>query len=92
MRQLLHRSDFDDADPRRREPRGDLARLVDVLGLDEEEPTELLRRLGEGAVGRGDLAAADPDGPGRPRGFQGIRNDVVAALPDLIVVGRGPSR
>src|SRR4029434_2797295 len=63
VRQLLHRANFDDSDAHRRKPRGHLARLVHVLGLDEEKPAELLLRLGEGAVGGGDFAALDPDRP-----------------------------
>jgi len=54
--QLLDRAHLDDPDARGREPRGQRTRLVDVLGLDEEEAAELLLGLGEGAVGGGRLA------------------------------------
>src|SRR5580765_6154077 len=58
--ELLDWSHLDGRQPRRRQPRGHLARLVHVLGLDEKEPAQLLLRLGEGAVGCCHLAAADP--------------------------------
>ena len=67
MLELLDRADLDRADPGRGKPRGHLAGLVHVLGLDEEEPAELFFRLREGAVGNGRLPAANPDGPGAPR-------------------------
>src|SRR4029453_7064145 len=86
VRQLLHRADLDDSDARRRESRGDRAGLVDVLGLDQEEPADLLLRLGERPVGRGDLTATDADGPRGVRGLQSVRDDVMAAPPDLLVV------
>ena len=58
MLQLLDRPDFEHRDARRREPRGNRAGLVHVLGLDDEESTQLLLRLGKGADGGGDLAGA----------------------------------
>src|SRR5262249_36119633 len=60
-----------------------------VLRFDEEEPAELLLRLGVGSVGRGDLAAVDPNGSGRPYALQRVRHDVVAAAPELIGVVEG---
>src|SRR5262249_61332429 len=44
---------------------------------------------GEGAVARGDLAVADPDGPGGPGTLQSVRGDVVAAAPELVAVVEG---
>ena len=76
--------DLDHHDERRREPRGDGAVLVYVLGLDDEISTQLLLGLCNRDVGGGDLAAADQDGPGGPRGLQRARNDVMATLPDLL--------
>src|SRR5919106_1982461 len=84
--QLLDRSDLDHPDASRREPRGDRAGLVHVLGLDEEESTQLLLCLGKGAGGGGDLAGADADGPGRPDPLQSVRSDVVAAPSNLLGV------
>src|SRR5439155_1593903 len=79
-----------DDDARGREPRGDGAGLVHVLGLDDEESTQLLLCLGKGAGGGGDLAGADADGPGRPDPLQSVRGDVVAAPSDLLgVLDRG---
>jgi hypothetical protein len=65
--QRLDRPDLDHRDPRWWEPRGDRAGLVDVLGLDEEESTELLLGLGKGADGGGALGALNADGPDRRR-------------------------
>src|SRR6516225_4634370 len=87
---LPDRANLDHPNPRRREPRGDLARLVEVLGLDEEEPAELLLGLRERAVGGGHLAAPDADGPGRAGRLEGVGDDVVAPLPELLVVLQGP--
>src|SRR5256885_1384865 len=53
------RPHLDAAGARRRDPAGDLQRLVQVLGLDQVEPAELLLGLGERAVGGGQLAVAD---------------------------------
>src|SRR5262245_6252508 len=89
VRQLQNGPDLDDTDARGRKSRGDLACLVDVLGLDEKEAPELLLRLGEGAVGRGDLAAVDPDSPGGLSALQGVRDDIVAALSYRLVVVEG---
>src|SRR5881628_1440853 len=86
VRQLLDRPDLDHRDARRWEPCGDRAGLVHVLGLDDEESTQLLLRLGKGADGGGDLAAVDADGPGRPGPLQSVRGDVVAAPFDLLGV------
>src|SRR5437660_8050435 len=88
--QLLDRPDLDHPDARRWEPRGDRAGLVHVLGLDDEESTQLLLCLGKGAGGGGDLAGADADGPRRPGPLQSVRDDVVAAPSDLLgVLDRG---
>src|SRR6516162_4223533 len=84
--QLPHRADLDDSKTGRRKSRRDLTRFVEVPGLDEKEAAELLLRLGERAIGRRDLAAANTDRPGRPRRLQRVRDDVVTALLDLLVV------
>src|SRR5215470_17929252 len=87
--QLLDGTHLDGADAGGWESRGHCARLVHVLGLDEEESAELLLGLGERAVRDGGLAAADPDGAGGPRPLQRVRDDVVAALLDLVAVVDG---
>src|SRR2546428_364052 len=76
--QLLDRPNLDHPDSRRWESRGDRAGLVHVLGLDDEESTQLLLCLDKGADGSGDLAGADTDRPGRPGPLQSVRGDVVA--------------
>jgi len=67
VRQLLDRPDLDHRDARRGEPRGDRAGLVDVLGVDDEESTQLVLRLSKGADGGGDVASADTNGPSLAR-------------------------
>jgi len=84
--QLLDRPNLDHPDSRRWESRGDRAGLVHVLGLDDEESTQLLLCLDKGADGSGDLAGADTDRPGRPGPLQSVRGDVVAAPSDLLGV------
>src|SRR5215831_10386468 len=56
MRELTHRADLDHPDACRWESRGDRARLVHVLGLDDEESAQLLLGLGEGSALGGDFA------------------------------------
>src|SRR5262249_45056798 len=65
-------------------------RLVQVLGLDEVEAAELLLRLGEGAVGRERLAAADAHRRGRARRLKRAAVLVVAALADPLREGAVP--
>src|SRR5262245_32652101 len=84
--QRLDGADLDGADAGGGKSRGQRARLVHVLGLDEEEAPDLLLGLGEWAVRDGGLAAADPDRAGRPPPLERVRGDVVAALPDLFRV------
>src|SRR5271155_3290446 len=47
------------SEPCRWEFRGELQSLVEVLGIDEREPTQELLRLGERAIGGRQLAVAD---------------------------------
>ena len=61
--------------------------VVEVLGVDQVEPGELLLRFGEGAVGQRHLAVADTHGRGRRHSLQGFRGDVTAALPKRLPVG-----
>src|SRR5437660_6795202 len=90
MLQFLDWPDLDHPDARRREPRGDRAGLVHVLGLDDEESTQLLLCLDKGADRSGDLAGADADGSGRPGRLQSVRDDVVAAPSELLgILDRG---
>src|SRR5205823_7173435 len=90
MLQFLDWPDLDHADARRWEPRGDRAGLIHVLGLDDEESTQLLLCLDKWADGGGDVAGADADGAGRPGPLESVRDDVVAAPSDLLgILDRG---
>jgi hypothetical protein len=51
--------DLDASQAHRRQLRGDADRLVQIPGLDQQEASELLFRLGERAVDGGQLAVAD---------------------------------
>src|SRR5262245_43189332 len=84
--QLLDGADLDGADAGGGKSRGQRARFVHVLGLDEEEAPDLLLGLGERAVRDSGLAAADPDRAGRPPPLERVRGDVVTALPDFLGV------
>jgi hypothetical protein len=57
--QLLDGPDLDHRDARRWEPGGDRARLVHVLGLDDEEAAQLLLCLDKRTDGGGDFAGVD---------------------------------
>src|SRR2546427_12465852 len=77
---LPDRPHLDAAPLRRRNPRRDLDRVVQILGVDEVEPAQLLLGLGVGAVGGGQLAVADARGRGRLHRLQPLRRDPVAVL------------
>src|SRR2546425_456402 len=70
-------------------PRGHLYGLVEVSGVDEKEPANLLLRLGKGTVGGGHLTVPDPHGHGHLNWFEGLRHNEVAALLERRAVGRG---
>src|SRR5262249_36736522 len=53
--------------------------------LDQEEAAELLLGLGEGAIGRRELAAADANGHGSADGLQRLRRDAMAVGLQLLV-------
>src|SRR5258706_4220405 len=80
------RPHLDRADAPRRDARGDLDRLVQVLRLDEVEADEDLLGLGERPVGHRDLAAAHPHRGGARHRLQRLRGEAVAALADRLVV------
>src|SRR5262249_1597492 len=89
-RELRDRADREPPHARRWESRGDRAGFVHVLGLDEEESTQLLLGLGKGADAAGDFPGLDADGPGRAGPFQSVRGDVMAAPLELLgVLDRG---
>src|SRR5262249_17768564 len=68
LAEIHRRAHLDAAVARARDAGGDRRRLVEILGVDEVEPAELLARLGEGAVGRDLLAVLDADGRRRRHG------------------------
>src|SRR5439155_7571013 len=61
---LPDRPHLDAAPLGRRNPRRDLKRVVQILGVDEVEAAQLLFGLGVGTVGGGQLAVADAHGRG----------------------------
>src|SRR5262245_15682591 len=73
------RPHLDAADPGGRNLRGDLYGLVEIAGLDQVEPGELLLGLGERPVGDGYLALAHAHGRRGLDGLQGLRGDAAAA-------------
>src|SRR5207253_10897882 len=75
--------DLDRAEPRGRDLRGPLERLVERVDLDHVEAAELLLRLGERAVRHDLLAVADADGAAGRGRLQRVAADVGAALPEL---------
>src|SRR6266849_1989475 len=58
-RDLHHWPDFDCAPATCWNPRGDVDRLVEVLGVDQEEAAELFARLGERTVGHEPFTVAN---------------------------------
>src|SRR5687768_15831644 len=84
FRELDDRPDLDAADAGRRNLRGDLDGIVEVARLDEIIPAELFLRLGEGPIGRRELAVPDADRRCGRNGLQRLASDVVAALLDAV--------
>ena len=68
--------------------RSHLDSLVQVPGVDEEEPANLFLRFGKGPVRDGHLAVPTPHGHGLLDGFERPRRNQVAVLPELVSVGR----
>src|SRR3954469_15129518 len=81
------RPDFDRADLRGRDARGDLDRLVQIARLDHVETREALLGLGERSVGDRHLAVAHPHRRGARNGLQRLGGDAVAALAHFLVEG-----
>src|SRR5581483_5193171 len=69
------------------DPRGDLDGVVQVPGLDQVEPAQLLLGLGEGAVGGGQLAVSDPDGGGARDRLERLAPEIVTAPADRVGEG-----
>ncbi len=82
-----HRADLDGAaaELRRRDPRRNLQRLIEILGVDRIVADQRLAGFGERAVGRHRLAVLDPHGRcGRGR-LQAVAALEIAALDDRLV-------
>jgi hypothetical protein len=62
--------------------------LVETPSVDQDEPTYLLVRLGEGAVGNGHFAAPQPDSGHCVNRLKRLGGYEVSALPEHIVVGQ----
>src|SRR5712691_8035687 len=75
---------FDGAHARRWNPSGDRERVVEILGLDQVIPAELLARLREGTVGQEPFLVAYPNARRRRGRVQLGSGHVVAARPDLL--------
>src|SRR6184192_3389515 len=75
VRPFHDRPHLDAPQARGRDLRGYLDGVVQI------EPAQLLLRLGEGPVRGERLAVLDPDGGSRLSGLEGIRGNVVPALP-----------
>src|SRR5215510_2265430 len=65
--ELANRPHFDGASTRHWNLGGDGDRLVEIRGLDQEEPAQLLACLRKRTVGHQPLAVADTDTGGRGR-------------------------
>src|SRR4029079_6333893 len=76
------RPHVDAAEPRRRDLRRPLDRVVQVARFDQVVAAELLLRFGERAVRGRDLPVAHADGGGGADRLQGVAAQVVAALLD----------
>src|SRR5690606_33853228 len=84
----LHRTDLDAAEARRRDPRRELDRFVQVARLDQDEAAELLLGLEERAVAGRDPPAGARSHDGRAaRALERLTEDEVPALAQLLVVG-----
>src|SRR3954453_5671859 len=81
------RPDFDRADLRGRDARGDLDRLVQIARLDHVETRETLLGLRERPVRDRHLAVAHPNRRGARYGLQCLGGDAVAALAHFLVEG-----
>src|SRR5439155_19862538 len=86
VRPFHDRPHLDAPQARGRDLRGYLDGVVQIPGLDQIEPAQLLLRLGEGPVRGERLAVLDPDGGSRLSGLEGIRGNVVPALPENLVI------
>src|SRR6266571_2328004 len=86
VRPFHDRPHLDAPQARGRDLRGYLDGVVQIPGLDQIEPAQLLLRLGEGPVRGERLAVLDPDGRSRLNGLEGIRGNVVPALPENLVI------
>src|SRR5438093_4446649 len=69
-----------------RDLRGHPDGVVQILGLEQIEPAQLLLRFGERPGGGERFAVPDPDRRSRLNRLKGIRGYVVPALPEHLVI------
>src|SRR5215831_15188467 len=82
------RSHLDAAVTGHRNLRGHLDGLIQIPGLDQNEPAQLFFGLGEGTVSGGQLAVPHPDGGGRLDRLQGMGSEEVASSPKIVIISQ----
>src|SRR4029453_7984035 len=87
LTKLARRTHFDASHPGRGYLRGELDSLVEVPGVDQVKPGELLLGFRKGPVGYRHLAASDAHGRRRTDGLQGLGSDRVAAALERLAAG-----
>src|SRR5437879_1549905 len=85
--QFPYGAHFDAPDARWRNLGGQLDRFVQILGIDQVKPRELLLRFGKGTIGHRHFAVAHPHGGRRMNRLQGFGRDVMPILPKLLSAG-----
>src|SRR5215831_15916177 len=68
--------------------RRDLHGLVQIPGLDQDEPAELFLGLGERAIGGEQLAVPDPDRGRRLHRLERMGSDEMTGSPEGVIVGQ----
>src|ERR1700687_2248386 len=86
-RQLSDWPHLDAAHASRRYFRGDLDGVVQVPGVNQIEPGQLLIGLGVRAVTDGHFAVANPHGGGGLNRLKGLRGKALTAVPERLIVG-----
>src|SRR5438309_6280935 len=86
---LHHRPNLDGPEACAWNPSGDVDRLVEIPGVDEEVAAQLFPRLGERTVGHEPFAFAHPDAGRRRNGVQGGGREIPPGRPDLVHQLRG---
>src|SRR5690348_16875285 len=85
--ELHDRANLDRPEFRRWNARGHLNRVVEILGVYQIVAAELLFRLGEWSIRRGDFAVANTQRGRSRRGLEGVAAEVMAAVLDALGEG-----